>query len=409
VTITPLIAATCYTIKYLLAEAAINNKILYIIKIILIVLIFPLFIFIKTIIQTIKKFKLMGFKTTLQSITFKKCLKVISALIIVIFIVFPIWTIYYGVVIAIITQDYDVEIYVSGESNSMYPTFGREVIDNSDISSSPNMKPYKKNTPVGRGDIVDFEFKNDDGVRMLIKRIIAIENDKIELRAGIVYLNGNQLSEPYTYKPRSTFGSFFLKDCNAIIVPAGYVFVMGDNRMASGDSREFGFVKISSIKHIISIKNQIGVLDKYWRDTTNDFSEQAKFKLDKNAYLDELNKIRRNNKINELIYDYRLAISAQKIGELSGFDSLSNEDLLDYALTTMKEYGNYNVDYYYYAIFDGPATPQMLIDSIKSSETTSSVLLEDKNISDIGIAEIEIITNGCPVQKIIQLVASEIR
>lgn len=88
-----------------------------------------------------------------------------------------------------------------------------------------------------RGDIVVVDRYT---VEPLVKRIIAVGGDTIEIdKGGLVYLNGRLLSEPYAakYTPQ--------KGCTeAVIVPEGYVFLMGDNRTVSLDSRsaEIGLV-----------------------------------------------------------------------------------------------------------------------------------------------------------------------
>ena len=84
-----------------------------------------------------------------------------------------------------------------------------------------------------RGDIVLFE-SVEGGEDDLIKRVIAVEGDAVELRRGILYLNGGRQEEPYLKrkpKDRRSFGPE--------TVPEGHVFMMGDNRTRSYDSRFF--------------------------------------------------------------------------------------------------------------------------------------------------------------------------
>ncbi len=88
-----------------------------------------------------------------------------------------------------------------------------------------------------RGDIVVVDRYT---VEPLVKRIIAVGGDTIKIdENGLVYLNGSLLSEPYAaeFTPQ--------KGCTeAVVVPDGYVFLMGDNRSVSLDSRskEIGLV-----------------------------------------------------------------------------------------------------------------------------------------------------------------------
>jgi signal peptidase I len=94
-----------------------------------------------------------------------------------------------------------------------------------------------------RGDIVVFPH-NTDGVKELyIKRIIGLPGDKITITNGVVIINGEPLNETYT-KDGTTPG-----DVKDFVVPEGRVYVMGDNRIVSVDSRsdEVGCVAIKKI------------------------------------------------------------------------------------------------------------------------------------------------------------------
>lgn len=85
----------------------------------------------------------------------------------------------------------------------------------------------------GRGDMVVFD--DDDYSRNLIKRIIAVEGDTIHITGGKVYVNGEELDEPYA--DGYTNGEVYM------VIPSDCVFVMGDNREESIDSRTFGVVE----------------------------------------------------------------------------------------------------------------------------------------------------------------------
>lgn len=91
------------------------------------------------------------------------------------------------------------------------------------------------------GDIVVFESPSNPDVDY-IKRIIGVPGDRIMVSNGAVTRNGKVLAEPYAERPISVFQGGFLQEGQEVVVPVGYVWVMGDNRPRSSDSREFGFI-----------------------------------------------------------------------------------------------------------------------------------------------------------------------
>jgi signal peptidase I len=85
-----------------------------------------------------------------------------------------------------------------------------------------------------RGDIVVFRLPQDPR-RDLIKRIVALPGEEVEVRNGVVYVNGKALDEPYI---RDKPLYFFSKKT----VPEGEYFVLGDNRNNSFDSHVWDFL-----------------------------------------------------------------------------------------------------------------------------------------------------------------------
>ena len=105
----------------------------------------------------------------------------------------------------------------------------------------------------GRGDIVVFEPPEAwSTVRRVpfIKRVIGLPGDTVKLVDGQVVVNGVELNEPYLYaegdgNPEPTDPQ--IGGITEWVVPPGDLFVMGDHRQASADSRSFGPITISSV------------------------------------------------------------------------------------------------------------------------------------------------------------------
>jgi signal peptidase I len=106
--------------------------------------------------------------------------------------------------------------------------------------------------PVGkprRGDVVVFIYPQDEE-KDFIKRVVGVEGDSVEVRDKHLYVNGEAVKDPYAHfaegedgrlvSPRDNFGPFK--------VPPGYIFVMGDNRDRSYDSRFWGPVALDKVK-----------------------------------------------------------------------------------------------------------------------------------------------------------------
>jgi signal peptidase I len=95
----------------------------------------------------------------------------------------------------------------------------------------------------GRGEIVVF---SDPAGKLpaLIKRVVAVGGDTVDIKDGKLWLNGHALDEPYIHGKPTIPGTVAMP----VTIPKGYVFLMGDNRTNSGDARYFGPQPITHIE-----------------------------------------------------------------------------------------------------------------------------------------------------------------
>jgi signal peptidase I len=116
-----------------------------------------------------------------------------------------------------------------------------------------NKMSYKLHD-VHRGDVIVFdrvtnEVQHDD----LIKRVLGLPGEALEIRSCVVYIDGVQVEEPYLnleqtsqIEPSARCGSH--TDMAPVVIPENMVFVMGDNRVQSFDSRDFGPIAIDKVR-----------------------------------------------------------------------------------------------------------------------------------------------------------------
>jgi signal peptidase I len=98
--------------------------------------------------------------------------------------------------------------------------------------------------PIERKDIIVFKWPGDLR-KDYVKRVIGLPGEKVELRGKELYINGQAIDEPYAIfredvAVRANYGP--------IVVPPGRLFVLGDNRDDSLDSRSWGYVPLSYVK-----------------------------------------------------------------------------------------------------------------------------------------------------------------
>lgn len=137
-----------------------------------------------------------------------------------------------GVLIALTAKVFFVEAFWI-PSPSMTPTLA---VDDRVLVNKLSYKTHD----VNRGDLVVFERPpqasngGEGEIKDLIKRVVAVGGDTLEGRDGHVYVNGERIDEPYLVDGTPT------DNLPRQEIPDGFVFVMGDNRTNSEDSRVFG-------------------------------------------------------------------------------------------------------------------------------------------------------------------------
>ena len=164
-------------------------------------------------------------------------------------------TVALGLGLALLLRTFVVESYVIPSGSMLY------TLQLGDRLIGEKLSYYFRDPEPG--EIVTFE--HDDGAgnkEILIKRVIAVAGQTVDLRDGHVYVDGVMLDEPYT----GNSPSYSLTDSPGsagitypYTVPEGHVWVMGDNRTNSSDSRYFGPVSVDDItSHAIFIFWPIG-------------------------------------------------------------------------------------------------------------------------------------------------------
>ncbi len=112
---------------------------------------------------------------------------------------------------------------------------------------------YFADQKLNRGDIIIFPLPTDRE-KDFVKRIIGLPGEKLEIRQQQVFINDQALDEPYAmHTEPPTPQPSPRDDLSPTIIPDGYVFVLGDNRENSFDSRMFGPLAIKDIERKVKI------------------------------------------------------------------------------------------------------------------------------------------------------------
>lgn len=317
------------------------------------------------------------------------------------------------------------KIYIAG-TGSMYPTFPKgegtsDIVRAQKTVAWPKMRRYPGGIhilskylfgyTIGRGDIVSFSnaktkdittkhYGQDSG---FVKRVIAISGDSLEIKDGFVYINGKIQNEPYTAKTRSTYGGTFLSDCRVLKVSPSYIFVMGDNRKSSLDSRsELGLVSLTDIDHVIPLKEQDEFKTR-WRDTNGDLAAAGQPSLNLDEYMRLYNQKRVNSGLSPISYNKLLEQSAMKRAKtILSYNDLSFEATKSgYTMQKALEEVGYNNPLWGEAPVLGYYDGEELIDNYFQFPETKKFLL-DKDFQETGLAVLVGQINNCPTQVIVQ-------
>lgn len=252
------------------------------------------------------------------------------------------------------------------------------------------------------GDLVfvrDTRPSNVEGTNGLIKRVIGLPGDTIELRDGFVRRNGEDITEPYTLSGRSTFGGPKLAECEAITVPANSVFLLGDNRKRSDDSRfRLGFVPITDIMRYYPWDKQTETFGSKWRtNAENDKNLAGTVTFDANQFFQSINEMRQQAGLKPFIRSSALNQVAQS--RATQWASTTPPATTSAALLAAASRAGYENPLLAEIPIPGSFTSQELIESVDEISAWQEILLRP-DYSDIGLGTY-LSTNDCPKQSIV--------
>jgi signal peptidase I len=155
-----------------------------------------------------------------------------------------------GMIIFIFIRIFFFSNYVV-EGESMLPTLedGNKVVVNKLGYETEDLKRF---------DVIVFHANEEED---FVKRVIGLPGDKVEYREDMLFINGKKVEEPFLkqYREQSPVGyltgDFTLQDLTGVErVPEGNLFVLGDNRLGSWDSRQFGFISEKQVVGKVNLR-----------------------------------------------------------------------------------------------------------------------------------------------------------
>ncbi len=115
-------------------------------------------------------------------------------------------------------------------------------------------KWFGKKEGLKRGEIIVFSYSGDDS-RKFIARVIGLPGEILEIKKQKVYINDSEIVEPYAYHTELVKEEPFFPrdDLKPLRISEGFLFVLGDNRENSNDSRFKGFIEIQKVVGIVKL------------------------------------------------------------------------------------------------------------------------------------------------------------
>ncbi len=101
---------------------------------------------------------------------------------------------------------------------------------------------------VGRGDVVIHAAPEESGIDVVVKRVVAVAGDRVGERNGRLTVNGVLVDEPYLAEGTRT------EQLEPMTVPDEHVYVLGDNRPSTLDSRQYGPVPYDDIEGLVVMR-----------------------------------------------------------------------------------------------------------------------------------------------------------
>ena len=330
----------------------------------------------------------------------------------------------YGRPILLATGLVEQEIKIAG-TGSMYPTFPKgedkdDIVNAKETVAWPKMRTYPSGIEIlgfhlfsyklGRNDIVEIDNEKTKTLSKdkygeeagFVKRVIALPGDTIELKDGFVFLNSQRADEPFTAKPRSTYGGDTLSDCKVLHIPQDKVFVMGDNRKASLDSRyELGLIDIKDIHFVLPWDKQ-GEYRVLWRGTRDDASLANTTTLDGKEFVRLLNIKRKEKDLKPLNFKEQLSISgkirAKAMIDANDFSTEATRSGVT-MMQAIKTSGYRNI--IFAEVFTkGFYETEELLDNFLEFPDTKKILFSSE-YQDIGLSPVVGEVDGCPVEAVV--------